>query len=158
MHQGRLNAYWLPLAVLTCILGGCPSSSPSTEVKEFLEKPLEEMYEAFSAFSPERQVEAYLAAQMLHPPLTSFCEELGKNSGAAAIDPLLRALKTETGNYRKVALLKGLSCVTNEVPDACTDRVLAEARGAAASVRGRNHKLEADRAVSYFPCSEGRAR
>ena len=99
----RLWRLSLIIAVLTvCGWSRCGSGTPS-EYKELFTLPLDQQEQRFKQFPLDEQVEIYLRAMYVEPPLTRYASYIGSN-GQKVLPVLLARLEREPSDTAKAHL------------------------------------------------------
>ena len=102
----RRTVLTVALALLASGWSRCGSNTPP-EYKKLFYLPQEQQEERFKQFSLAKQVDVYLYAMYVEPPLTRYAQYLGR-SGKKVVPVLLARLGTEESDTAKAHLIYAL--------------------------------------------------
>ena len=97
------TVFTVVLALLASGWSGCGSNTP-TEYKKLFYLPEQQQEETFKQFPLDKQVDAYVYAMYVEPPLTRYARYLAGN-GENALPVLLRRLESEQSDTTKAHLI-----------------------------------------------------
>lgn len=133
------------LCVVLCILSpvGCNSIPP--EYRAFIELSPERQREVMEGLPIEKQIDYYLAGvTYTHPPLLGLGDHIAKR-GKEAIPALVKRLKDEDKEFRKVALIEVFEDMDRFYYDLTGNQEVIEAlKKTTAQLKDPSHRARAE--------------